>query len=52
MEDPNKLADLMTNVLQAGNEESTTNYDGMYKNWGRLSSQEQRRKDLLTVQRR
>lgn len=29
-----------------------TNFDGLYKNWGRLGHQEERRKELLDVQKR
>lgn len=34
-----------------GDDDNSTNFDGLYKNWGRLGNQEERRKDLLEVQK-
>lgn len=32
-------------------EESKTNFEGLYKNWGKLGSQEERRREILDVQK-
>lgn len=33
-------------------ESQASNYEGLYKNWGKLGNQEERRKQLLEIQKR
>lgn len=44
------LSQLESTVLNSENDQ--TNFDGLYKNWGKFSNQEQRRKNILNVQKR
>lgn len=33
-------------------EEDKSNFEGLYKNWGKLGTQEERRREILEVQKR
>lgn len=37
---------------QDANDENKTNFENLYKNWGKLGNQEERRKEILEVQKR
>ncbi|CAG9796688.1 unnamed protein product [Diatraea saccharalis] len=41
----------MKSTLGSLNKESTSSFEGLYKNWGKLDNQEERRKELLEIQK-
>lgn len=45
-----KLSDAV--ISKAPAEEDKSNFEGLYKNWGKLGNQEERRREILEVQKR
>lgn len=52
-EDLEILEKALLNLEATEAEESqASNYEGLYKNWGKLGNQEERRKHLLEIQKK
>lgn len=45
-----KLSDAV--ISKEPTEEDKSNFEGLYKNWGKLGNQEERRREILEVQKR
>lgn len=50
-EDLEILERALLNLEATETEEKASNYEGLYKNWGKLDNQEERRKHLLEIQK-
>lgn len=40
------------NVVVESQDESKSNFENLYKNWGKFSNQEERRRDILDSQKK